>query len=133
MGAFIVRKFIIINSIISIFIISLFILYFINTPLGVFVDRKLKQAIKDELGRTQGLITTHDLERIIKLDATGYGIKNLKGIEKLKNLEILDLTDNYVQDVSFLKDLQSLKTLILRNNEIIDLTTIKLDTLKGLP
>lgn len=59
-----------------------------------------------------------------------YNIENLKGIEYLRNLKILDLSDNKIKDITPLSKLKDLIQLDLSNNRITDIS--KLGTLTGL-
>ena len=70
-------------------------------------------------------ILQSDVERIYDLNAFGYGITSLKGIETLVNLSNLILDDNEITDLSPLKDLQSLVAISLEGNPISDLSALK--------
>ncbi|HLR91666.1 MAG TPA: leucine-rich repeat domain-containing protein, partial [Atopostipes sp.] len=92
-----------------------------------FEDPGLEQAVLDAIEQEEGPIEPKDVEMLQVLDATGYGIESLEGIEALPELRELNLEDNYVKSVSPLQNLTKLETLSLRNNEITDLEAIDFD------
>ncbi len=97
-----------------------------------FQDKGLEEAVRDNLGKPEGCIYKRDLLTISNLDASGRDIKYLAGIEELSNLEVLNLEDNYVRDVSPLRLLTKLKELSFRNNEITDLEEINFQYISNL-
>src|SRR5699024_11809706 len=92
-----------------------------------FEDPGLEQAVRDAIEKEEGAIQPKDVGVLQVLDATGYGIKSLEGIEALAELRELNLEDNFVKSVSPLQKLTKLETLSLRNNEITDLEAIDFD------
>jgi len=58
-------------------------------------------------------LTKADLEKVTKLDLWGNQLTNLKGLEKLTQLEYLDLGVNQLTDVKGLENLTQLKRLYL--------------------
>jgi len=99
----------------------------------VFKDERLKQAIIKHLELMDKPFSTKTLHLITDLDASGFDIEYLDGIENLVNLNRLILQDNYIKDVSPLASLSQLNELNLRNNEIIDLKAIQFDKILNLP
>lgn len=95
-----------------------------------FADRALAEAISAEL---QQPLTEDNLLKITKLDASGRGIVSLRGIEKLRNLESLNLQDNFIKDLAPLAELKKLTELNLRNNEITDLEAVNFSAIIHLP
>ena len=89
-----------------------------------FKDPGLEQAVRDTIEKEEGVIEPSDVEMLQVLDATGYGIENLEGIDALENLKELNLEDNFVESVAPLGDSTKLEKLSLRNNEITDLEDI---------
>lgn len=59
-----------------------------------------------------------ELSRISYLDCSNQNIKSTKGIEKLTDLEILDLSDNELTSIDFSKN-EFLKIVTLKNNQLI--------------
>jgi Leucine-rich repeat (LRR) protein len=103
-----------------------------STPLGAagqedtlsvvaFADARLESAVREALGRPQGVIPMAALEPLTQLGAPGRGIRDLGGIEHLGHLEVLDLADNAIQDLQPLAALGRLTHLGLENNQITDL------------
>lgn len=89
-----------------------------------FEDPGLEQAVRDAIEKEEGTIQSKDVELLQVLDATGYGIESLEGIEALPEIRELNLEDNFVKSVSPLTNLTKLEKLNLRNNEITDLDDI---------
>ena len=85
-------------------------------------------------GRNGGIKSLEGLEyavNIKSLDLAGNEIVDLIPLKACKNLEFLDLgdqylyeNDQYLTDISPLGELINLKKLILKNNKIVDLTAI---------
>ncbi|MES2624268.1 MAG: leucine-rich repeat domain-containing protein [Pseudomonadota bacterium] len=59
-----------------------------------------------------------DVESVKLIACPGAGITTLEGINKLSNLEQLDVSDNAVSNVSPLLGLKKLRVLSLRNNAV---------------
>lgn len=98
-------------------------------PSVTFPDPGLEAAVREEIGKLDGMVYQNDLRSITELDATGRGIRSLEGIGHLTKLVSLDLEDNRVEDVSALAKLPMLKVLSLRNNGITDLKDIHFDAI----
>ena len=75
-------------------------------------DKYLKKAIKSELNISSDNITIGDMYNLIELNANGYGISNLEGLQYAKNLETLNLDYNEINDLSKLKELEKLSNLV---------------------
>src|SRR5690625_1984732 len=108
-------------------LLSVFILagiYQPNNSTVTFEDPGLEQAIRDTIEKEEGTIESKDVVNLQVLDAAGYEIKSLEGIDALENLRNLNLEDNFVESVSPLGDLTKLRILNLRNNEITSLEEI---------
>lgn len=71
-------------------------------------DSYLKNAIKSSLNISSDNITIGDMYKLTELNATGYGISNLEGLQYAKNLETLNLDYNEIKDLSKLKDLKKI-------------------------
>ena len=106
--------------------------FYVNRPVE-FADAGLEEAVREALDRPEGPVRRRELRGIKVLEAGGLGIKNLEGIEHLVNLRVLNLVDNRVENVAPLARLKSLEELSLRNNGIIDISTLGLEALAGLP
>src|SRR5271169_4488111 len=84
-----------------------------------FPDKNLEAAIRDVLKHEPKVqLTDEKLLDIYFLEAPGKEIKDLKGLEKCKNLALIKLTKNKISDLTPLKDLVSLQSLDLADNEI---------------
>jgi Leucine-rich repeat (LRR) protein len=87
-------------------------------------DTNLLKAINDALGNSEdedAPITLSDMQNLTLLDASGYGISDLTGLQYATNLATLDLSDNQITDISALSGLTSLQTLDLSYNGIADI------------
>ena len=92
-----------------------------------FEDSGLEQAVRDTIGKEEGTIEPSDVDLVQELDASGYGIESLEGIETLRELRTLNLEDNSIESVVPLQTLTKLEALNLRNNGITSLEDIQFD------
>jgi len=94
-----------------------------------FKDKNLEAAIRAVLFDAKSPLTEKNLANVFVLEATGKGITDLSGLEKCKNLALLNLgpfkdltkqttTTNQVTDLGPLKDLTNLQSLNLAANKI---------------
>ena len=63
-----------------------------------------------------------DLQRILKMDASGLGLTDLHGFEGALNMRELDLSNNAVTDIWQVGDMRELRFLDLSNNQIEDIS-----------
>ena len=112
-----------------------------------FVDPQLELAVRNQIGKPTGALTPADLVPMTWLDARGYGITNLAGIEfaiyldgvtlsdnpgindftpltALPKLFFLDLNACDVSDIAFVAALPPLSELYLWNGSITDLSPL---------
>ncbi len=108
------------------------ILAYYQRPAG-FTDSGLEAAVREKLDKPEGRILRYELLGIAELDASGFDIAALEGIERLVNLQALNLEDNFVEDLSPLRSLSNLASLNLRNNEITDLQAVNFEAVTELP
>ena len=87
----------------------------------VFPDKNLEYAIREKLDNHSEPISRGELLQITHLEASGYNITSLKGIEGLTRLEYLELENNMVADLEKLSELSRLVELNLRSNLIEDI------------
>ncbi|NFU04302.1 leucine-rich repeat domain-containing protein, partial [Clostridium botulinum] len=76
-----------------------------------FEDKNLEEEVRkvaNPKDRPKGPLTYMDVSGIKELNVHNKNIKSLKGIEYLKNLTKLDISDNNIKDISYLKGLDSL-------------------------
>ena len=109
---------------------------------GYFPDKYLEKAIRDNIGKdSHEVITISDLEKIVSLDASFYGINDLSGLELLTNLKEFSIGgyDNHsgrisdVDDISILASLHNLTSISLYELPITDITPLaSLDNLTKL-
>ncbi|NFB58150.1 DUF5050 domain-containing protein [Clostridium botulinum] len=92
-----------------------------------FEDKNLEEEVRKAANpkdRPKGPLTYMDVSGIKELNVHNKNIKSLKGIEYLKNITKLDISDNNIKDISYLKELDSLELLNLYNNNIEDIFPI---------
>ena len=82
-----------------------------------FVDKNLEEAVRLAIGKTDGDIKKEDVEGLVELDAAGKSIESIEGIEQLTSLQILNLSDNKITDISPLGELTNLQELYIESNE----------------
>lgn len=97
-----------------------------------FKDSNLELIIREKAGISNGELKNSDLANITHLDASGMGIRNLEGIEALRDLVVLNLEDNRIECLLPLRNLRRLKELNLRNNQISDLDSINFRALQSI-
>ena len=97
-------------------------------------DANLRTAIESALDKASGAtITTADMARLIRLDASNSNISDLTGLENATNLTELHLWDNNITDLSALTGLTNLTQLRLDHNTISDISALSgLTNLEGL-
>ncbi|HBU58719.1 MAG TPA: hypothetical protein DEB48_02635, partial [Verrucomicrobiales bacterium] len=94
----------------------------------------LEKAIRKQLDKSKGDLTKADLDKITNLDLEYKNLTELpEGLEKLTNLEELNLCLNHQIDVSSLKELVHLTSLRLCENKMTDVKGLeKLTQLRDL-
>jgi putative cell wall-binding protein len=94
-----------------------------------FKDSSLEWVVREEIGRDNWSLPIYksDVLGITSLDADGYGIADLSGLESFTNLEHLDLEDNALNGASLapLSKLMNLTYLNLENNTLDQITSLK--------
>ncbi len=104
----------------KLFFLIIFILIFLfgcSKQIG-FNDKNLNEFINKEFKDSND-----NYDDIKYLDISSLNIENINGIEKFKNLETLIMSNNSVEDISPLKDL-NIKFLDVQNNNISDLSPL---------
>ena len=97
-------------------------------------DPNLRAAIAEALGKAPGAaITVAEMVTLTSFTANDRDIRNLTGLEFAKNLEVLELNNNLIADLSPLTELINLRNLWLYWNKISDLSPLaSLIKLRGL-
>ena len=99
----------------------------LSDPTIEISDTGLRTAILRALGKTESPetnITASELHGLEKLEARGFGIRDLTGLEHAENLKQLYLNDNQISDLSPLAGLQRLRRLSLNKNNISDVKAL---------
>ena len=98
-----------------------------SSPGGIsFPAPNLEAAIREAIGKPSGEINQSDLEAITEFDtvSTFQHITNLTGLEYCINLEVLDLDNEEISDLSPIAGLTNLTVLNLSWNELSDISPI---------
>ncbi|NMA68872.1 MAG: hypothetical protein GX958_05580, partial [Desulfitobacterium sp.] len=94
-----------------------------------FKDRNLEWAVRFMIGKnasTQPIYLSEVLQ-LTHLNANGYGIKDLTGLESFSNLTSLDLGNNFLETraLNTIQRLSNLEYLNLRNNNLEQITPLR--------
>lgn len=92
-------------------------------PIVDIPDSGLRTAILRALGKSEApetQITGSDMDDLRTLQASGFGVRDLTGLELATNLRKLYLNNNQISDLSPISGLNSLERLSLNNNNISD-------------
>lgn len=93
----------------------------IPNRIGIY-EPALENAFRTTLGKASGPILRLDLQRILKMDASGLGIVETSGFEESINMRELDLSNNAIADLWQVGDMRELRILDLSNNQIEDIS-----------
>lgn len=88
-------------------------------------DAGLEAAIRQSLNLPKRKIYQSDMERLTMLDGAFMDIKKLNGLEYAVNIEWIELTGNYIKDLTPLKNLQYLDSLSIADNNITNIKPLK--------
>ena len=89
-----------------------------------FIDANLEAAIRDAIDIAEDPIYASDLEGLTSLDAADKNVVDLTGLEHCRNLEVLHLQENQIENISSLASLTDLTVLILHDNLIGDIVPL---------
>ena len=89
-----------------------------KSPTVEIADPILEKAIRKELGKQEGELTQADLEKVTILDLRSNQLTEMKGLEKLSQLEVLYLGNNQLTNVKGLEKLSHLTSLDLGGNQL---------------
>jgi len=102
-----------------------------NNQNSIFKDENLEYVVREALNKKSGELTIEELSSISEIGCNCCD--DLSGIENLKNLKILRLTDSNLSNIDSLKGLKNLECLDLRDNKITNISAIGgLENLKEL-
>ena len=88
-------------------------------------NTNIEKAIRKELNKPSGNLTTSDLHKIRELSLGRYQLTTVSALKQLNQLEWLDLYENRITDVTALGQLNKLKYLDLHGNQIKDLSPLR--------
>jgi Leucine-rich repeat (LRR) protein len=89
-----------------------------------FKDINLEKAVREALNKPAGFIFKSDVETLTTFSAVERQIINLDGLQYFKNLNLLNLRDNNIKDLSPIGSLTRLTILFIENNAVEDITPI---------
>ncbi|WP_312369608.1 leucine-rich repeat domain-containing protein [Lachnoclostridium sp.] len=89
-----------------------------------FADPFVEKAVREKLGKVSGKISEEELYGIYRLKLP-KGVKSLKDLSKLTNLEYLDAGQLSIKDISAIGNLTKLRVLYLQRNMISDINALK--------
>ncbi|EPR10548.1 Ig-like domain-containing protein [Ruminiclostridium papyrosolvens] len=99
---------------------------FVQTDDLVYIaDPNLENAVRSAISKPTGDILKSDMLNIKFLNAKYLDIASLEGIQYAKNLTMLYLTDNQLEDISQLSELTNLQYLFLNYNKIKSLVPLE--------
>ena len=96
----------------------------IDPNIVTFSDINFELVIRESLNKQSGNITKSDMVTITYLEGWSKGIISIDGIEYCKNLEVFNLLDNQISDISVLVGLPNLTGIGLTNNQINDISIL---------
>jgi len=85
-------------------------------------EASLENAFRSTLGKSGGSILRLELQRILRMDASGLGLTDLNGFEEAINMKELDLSNNALEDIWQVGDMRELRFLDLSRNQISDIS-----------
>ena len=91
-------------------------------------DSNLRSAVEDALGKQSGdAITAAEMARLVVLDASNSGVRDVTGLQHAVNLRGLYLQGNRIPSVSSLSGLDRMQVLFLQSNDIssVDVTGMR--------
>ncbi|WP_067725272.1 TraB/GumN family protein [Oceanobacillus damuensis] len=83
-----------------------------------FSDEQLESALREEIGKAEGVLYPSDFEGIDELDLSDSGIEVLNDMEHFDDLKTLSLQDNQISDFTALKGLTSMEEVDVSGNPI---------------
>ena len=88
-------------------------------------DAELRAALRERLRKDSGdEVTIREMADVTHLDAIGYGIRSIAGLDFAPRLQRLRLSRNRIADLSPLENLADLRELWLADNEIADIASL---------
>ncbi len=104
--------------------VTVYTTYECGTVVVNIPDKKLETEIRRTILKLTGDIHDADLINLTSFSAPDAGIVSLTGLEYCKNLSVLNLAGNRIQDITLLGALGKLTSLYLGGNQISDLTPL---------
>ncbi len=89
-----------------------------------FSDAAVEKAVREKLKKESGKISIIELQGIYRLKLPN-GVKSLKDLKKLTNLEYLDAGQLSIKDIAAIGNLTKLRVLYLQRNLVSDISALK--------
>ena len=96
-------------------------------------DSNLRSAVEDALGKQSGdAITAAEMARLVVLDASNSGVRDVTGLQHAVNLRGLYLQGNRISSASSLSGLDRMQVLFLQSNDISSVDVTRMTDLRFL-
>ncbi|EKJ0747798.1 MucBP domain-containing protein, partial [Enterococcus faecalis] len=97
-----------------------------QTYTAIFPDSNFRSYIVSKTGASSenDIVNQADLDAITELDAVGFNIVSIEGIQYLNNLTSIYMNYNAISDLTPLAGLSKLQNLSLEHNQITDITPL---------
>ncbi len=95
-----------------------------STKTVTFKDPVVEKAVREKLGILTGKVSLYDIQNIYRLKLP-KGVKSIKDLANLVNLEYLDAQQLGLKDITSIGTLTELRVLYLQRNSITDISTLK--------
>jgi len=91
---------------------------------ALFSDAALEAAVREAIGKPEGVLVAGDVAGLTELDASLRGVQTLDGLEACVDLVSLDLHGNCIADIAPLAGLSGLVSLNLHDNQIAEVLAL---------
>jgi hypothetical protein len=81
-------------------------------------DENLEEALREEIGKEEGVLYEDDFGELEELDLSGNSISDISDIIMIHNLQVLSLENNEITDISPLQELENLNEVNVEGNPI---------------
>lgn len=98
---------------------------------AIFPDKALEKAVRHQVFSKRDNdepITAEDVADVAIIEGSGFGIKDLSGLEFCKKVALINLSDNQITDVGPLVGLKRLQSLDLSKNQIKSIEPLATNT-----
>lgn len=100
-------------------------------PVAIFPDKALEKAVRHQVFSKRDNdepITAEDVADVAIIEGSGFGIKDLSGLEFCKKVALINLANNQITDLGPLAGLERLQSLDLSKNQIESIEPLATNT-----